>query len=411
MGTIVGKEETVHKVMPLHTAWEMVRDASRVSTLPRFPAAKLRLACRDHSILLHEYLQQWVKKYKTGTGSDYQSLIRSYINPGLGDYRLNELTRKIIEDWVNDLKAIRNTGGDGRSLELAVTTKRRVLRCLHKALADAELEKNPADGVEVYSDGEEEERIHPFSPDELAVILADENPFQDLYRFAVETGDRRNEVIAEQRRDFVLLDGRYCLWVARSYSTYRKGFKIPKNKDKRLIDLFPGTVEIIQRRLTIPGGPEDLIFPGKDGRPIYPTTITHAFQDLLKKLGIKGHCFHDLRHTCATYLLNNHWSVAEVARRLGHRDASVTARVYANWLPGQAGQLIKAKPDIFGAQSCSTVFEAKKGLKEAMVGDSRFELETPVLSVMKAKSSDWRASLLLFYLKLNIALMLFPVTG
>jgi integrase len=219
-----------------------------------------------------------------------------------------------------------------------------------------------------------------FTPAELSAILADKNPYQDLYRFAVETGDRRNEVIAAQRQDFVVNDGRYGLWVARSYDARRKCFKVPKNKKKRFIDLFPGTVQVIQRRLPTLGKPEDLIFPGKNGRPIYPTTITHDFQDLLKKLGIPGHCFHDLRHTCATYLLNNGWSVAEVARRLGHRDASVTARVYANWLPGQAGRLIQARPDVFGAQSGSTVPEAKKKPVEAMVGDSGFEPETPVLS-------------------------------
>ena len=159
-----------------------------------------------------------------------------------------------------------------------------------------------------------------------------------------------------------------------------RDLKRPKNRERRLIELFPSTVEIIQRRLQKPGRPEDFIFPGENGRPIYPTTITHAFQDLLQRLGISGHCFHDLRHTHATYLLNNHWSVAEVARRLGHKDATVTTRTYANWLPGLAGQLITQKPDIFAAQSTNTVLERENQPSSFKVGDSRFELETPVLS-------------------------------
>jgi integrase len=331
---------------------------------------------------LSAYLPAWVKaKHRdTNTGQDYLSLIRSHIDPGLGHYRLTELSKNIIDAWVNDLKLMK-AGHDGRSPDLAVATKKRVLRCLHAALADAELQKNPADGVQVRpKEDEENDRVHPFSPPELDAILSDNNPHRDLYRFAVETGTRRNESIAEQRRDFICQDGKCFIWVARSYSAYLKRFKTTKSRERRLIELFPGSVEIIQRRLQQPGGPQDLIFRGENGRLIHPSTVTHDFQDLLRRLGIAGHCFHDLRHTHATYLLNNHWSVAEVARRLGHRDATVTMRTYANWLPGLAGQLISQKPDIFGAQSVSTVRERESKPSSLKVGHCGFEPQTPVLS-------------------------------
>ena len=40
-----------------------------------------------------------------------------------------------------------------------------------------------------------------------------------------------------------------------------------------------------------------------------------------------------MRHTCASLLLQHGAAIAYVARQLGHRDASMTLRIYAHWLP------------------------------------------------------------------------------
>jgi integrase len=46
---------------------------------------------------------------------------------------------------------------------------------------------------------------------------------------------------------------------------------------------------------------------------------THSFAPAVKRAGLSGLRFHDLRHTAATML--------------GHKDASVTLNVYAHVLP------------------------------------------------------------------------------
>jgi len=42
---------------------------------------------------------------------------------------------------------------------------------------------------------------------------------------------------------------------------------------------------------------------------------------------------HQMRHTCASLLLQHGAAITYVARQLGHRDASTTLRIYAHWLP------------------------------------------------------------------------------
>jgi integrase len=63
-----------------------------------------------------------------------------------------------------------------------------------------------------------------------------------------------------------------------------------------------------------------------------PDTVTHRFSRLAASLGVAGVRFHDLRHAVASTLLAAGYDLAVVAGRLGHRDPTITLRVYAHAL-------------------------------------------------------------------------------
>jgi len=66
--------------------------------------------------------------------------------------------------------------------------------------------------------------------------------------------------------------------------------------------------------------------------PLAPDTLTHRFSRLAKSLGHPTVRFHDLRHAVASNLLAAGYDLAIVAGRLGHRDPTITLRVYAHAL-------------------------------------------------------------------------------
>ena len=66
--------------------------------------------------------------------------------------------------------------------------------------------------------------------------------------------------------------------------------------------------------------------------PMAPDTLTHRFSRLATRTGVGPLRFHDLRHSVATTLLGAGYDLAVVAGRLGHRDPTVTLRVYAHAL-------------------------------------------------------------------------------
>jgi len=63
----------------------------------------------------------------------------------------------------------------------------------------------------------------------------------------------------------------------------------------------------------------------------HPDTVSHWTQEALKDAGIEKHRLHDLRHTCATYLLKNGVRLEVVQRIMGHSQISTTM-IYAKVL-------------------------------------------------------------------------------
>ncbi|MBQ4518540.1 MAG: tyrosine-type recombinase/integrase [Clostridia bacterium] len=78
----------------------------------------------------------------------------------------------------------------------------------------------------------------------------------------------------------------------------------------------------------------DYIMVDELGGLILPDYITSAFSNLLKANGLRHIRFHDLRHTCASLLLNkgkqNGVTLKDIQVWLGHSDFSTTANIYSH---------------------------------------------------------------------------------
>ncbi len=66
---------------------------------------------------------------------------------------------------------------------------------------------------------------------------------------------------------------------------------------------------------------------------MYPWKSTHAFNGLLKRAGLEGFRFHDLRHTAATLALLKGVPAKVVQEMLGHAKISQTIDTYSHVLP------------------------------------------------------------------------------
>ena len=76
---------------------------------------------------------------------------------------------------------------------------------------------------------------------------------------------------------------------------------------------------------------KNFIFVNELGELRKPNTISQRFtRNILKRHGLKPIRFHDLRHTCATLLLDGGVTLKDIQHYLGHSQLSTTADIYTH---------------------------------------------------------------------------------
>ena len=74
----------------------------------------------------------------------------------------------------------------------------------------------------------------------------------------------------------------------------------------------------------------DYIFKWDNGEPYKPEYISHIFQTMLEKNGLRKIRFHDLRHSCASLLVALDYQIKDIQEWLGHADINTTANIYSH---------------------------------------------------------------------------------
>ena len=63
---------------------------------------------------------------------------------------------------------------------------------------------------------------------------------------------------------------------------------------------------------------------------MHPSTCDPTLRKIVRKYNLDPICFHELRHTCASLLINAGVDPKTVSKRLGHSDTSITMEIYTH---------------------------------------------------------------------------------
>ncbi|UAL53515.1 tyrosine-type recombinase/integrase [Bacillus sp. CMF21] len=74
----------------------------------------------------------------------------------------------------------------------------------------------------------------------------------------------------------------------------------------------------------------NLLFANLDGIPCSPSSVSQFWQRIVKRYDLKKIAFHDLRHSSASYLLSEGFSMKATQERLGHKDIGSTRNLYTH---------------------------------------------------------------------------------
>jgi integrase len=164
---------------------------------------------------------------------------------------------------------------------------------------------------------------------------------------ALNTGLRQAELLGLRWRDIALEPDMLSISVQQVLYK-RRGiceFKEPKTDHSRrrvnmtpklasFLALYKAECEALHREVEKPLILDDLVFVTPEGNPIDPSVLSHAFHLLVKRAGLEGVRFHDLRHTFASLMLMRGAKPKVISEALGHSSVAFTMDVYSHIIDG-----------------------------------------------------------------------------
>ena len=180
------------------------------------------------------------------------------------------------------------------------------------------LDRNPV--REITKRKESRGRVRFLSDEERHALLnactqSKWKPLYALVLLAISTGARRSELIHLKWCD-VSLESKKAQAIVHE----------TKNGDPRVLPLVGRTLEAL-RELKLQGSARsEYVFPQPSGFPGPFEHFDSHWYEAVGQAGIMNVRFHDLRHTCASYLASQGASLLEIADTLGHRTMQMVKR-------------------------------------------------------------------------------------
>ena len=328
-----------------------------------------------------DYLGYWLREIIEPnraplTAATYDSLIRLYLVPGLGGKRLDRLSVRDVQSWINGLRTACQCCAQGkdagrpekrrrccavgkccRQTASARTIKdlRAVLRSALSAAEREELVSKNAAGLVTLRTGRSR-RTQAWTSDEARAFLesarADQDPLYALYVLVLVLGLRKGEVLGLAWED-VDLDGEELAIRWQVQRVRRELLRRETKTDASDASLPLPAICVAALRLRDARQTADreaagvawqgtgLVFTGRLGTPVDPRTVNRVFTARCEKAGVRRITVHDARRTCASLLadLDVHPRVAmEILR---HADVAVTMEIYTKVSSKQTRDALK----------------------------------------------------------------------
>lgn len=297
-----------------------------------FPESKRATALAKEPkamVAVGKKLDAWVggmtKQLQLSTLIGYERAVKHTLKPAFGETLLRDLTRDQIRTW------LAGQSMSAKRLNNVLTPLRAMLA---EALADGVIAVDPMRDVSIKQRGPKDDEIDPFTPAEVAKILAAvDGQVRNLFQFAFWSGLRTSELIALRWQDVDFTRGIVSVRQARVAGE----LKGPKTKaGRRDVKLLPAARAALQaqREHTLLRGP----FVFEDPRTGQPWAKDKPIREwhwrpALVRAEVRYRYPYQTRHTYASTLLSAGEHVMWVAQQMGHKDWMMVARVYGKWMP------------------------------------------------------------------------------
>ena len=309
---------------------------------PSGPAELCPVVPPNGEILLTDYMQDWlhmmVTQVRHNTLDSYWYMFHRHIEPFYGPRKIT-VQSAVLADFQSFVDEKYKQGYSPTSI---LKFHSIVHKCLRHAVSRGIIDHNPSDYVML------PKRIkyisHTFNREQLTQFLqaARHSPAETAFVLAATYGLRRSEAagLRWQAIDFNTNSMLINHTAISSSGKVTYSDRVKSDASYRTLPLMSGMREYLlqlqetQQEMRMCFGAEyynsDYICRRDDGRPLRPDYISQEFPRVCQAAGLPHIRFHDLRHSAATLLLKEGFSLKQIQEWLGHANITTTANTYAH---------------------------------------------------------------------------------
>ena len=316
-------------------------------------------------LTLAEWTDTWLDLFKKNnvkprTLEQYESVIRLYLKPNLGDLKLGEITSLQVQAMLNKMH---ENGLSRRTLEL---TKVVLRAALNQAKKINLIQALPTDDVVLPKKAKLKPTVLSEEEQTLLVQELVGNYVGRAIIFALYTGLRRGEVLALKWTDFDenenTIEITKTLGRVKTFDTTKGKTTLsvgsPKTESScRTVPLVNSAIALLKRHKQEQENyksfvgeyyhDQNLIFSSSTGGYIDPGNLNRKLKKVAKNVGLSNISSHAMRHTFATRGLEAGVSLKAMQEFLGHSSIQITGDIYTHILKKQQKKEIAKLNEFF----------------------------------------------------------------
>lgn len=291
---------------------------------------------------LVEYVDHWLDLMKTqvreNTIDGYRYIFTKHIKPFFAPRDITLATARTIDfqEFVNQKFE------EGLSPNSIVKFHSILHKCMKYAVAMQIIPINPADNVMLPKRTKFRGQVYDKSQINRFLAAALHSPAEAAFVLAATYGLRRSEAAGLR---WSAIDLRARTMVINHTAVQSSGRVIYSDNVKtkssyRTLPLSDSLREYLsdlrrrqkenKKRYGKAYQATDYVCCHENGTPLRPDYITREFERVCRRAALPRIRFHDLRHSVATILLQQGFSLKQIQEWLGHSDIATTANVYAH---------------------------------------------------------------------------------
>ena len=302
------------------------------------------------NVKFEDFAEQWFKEYAElnlrSTSLERMKNLTKRVYPAIGHIRLDKITARQIQQFINDLAK------NGKNLRSGKPLSRKTVVHHLSFISDVfsyavkmdMLSENPCAKVSVPKGEKKEKEIYTLEEVEQLFVLLEKAPikYRTFFTLAIYSGFRRGELLGLEWKDVDFDNNVISVRRTSNYTKDRGTYTdTTKTKKSQRSLKFPQLVmdllrdyKSVQDKERIAAGTAwtytDRLFVQECGLPMNNNTPYIWFMKFCKRNNFRFCDIHSLRHFYASSLINEGVDAAAVSSALGHSVIGTTTTIYCH---------------------------------------------------------------------------------